>query len=77
MSVTSSAIERFASVVKPVAQYAVDQGIFLAIEGEPPLIINSADRYHKLFDAVGMNEFKVIFDPSHFDVLGRAKTVCP
>ena len=37
----------------------------LAIEGEPPLIVNSVERYHKLFAAVGMDEFKVIFDPSH------------
>ncbi len=66
-------IERLADVVKPVARYAIDQGMFLAIEGEPPLIINSVERYHKLFDAVGMDEFKVIFDPSHFDVLGGAQ----
>ena len=66
-------IERFAAVVKPAAQYAVDQGIFLAIEGEPPLLINTPARYHKLFAAVGMKDFKVIFDPSHFDVLGGAK----
>jgi sugar phosphate isomerase/epimerase len=66
-------IERFAGVVKPVARYAVEQGIFLAIEGEPPLIINTVERYHKLFDAVAMDEFKVIFDPSHFDVLGGAE----
>ena len=40
-------IERFAAVIKPAARYAVDQGIFMAIEGEPPLLINSAARYHK------------------------------
>lgn len=66
-------IGRLAGVVKPVAQYAVEQGMFLAIEGEPPLIINSVERYHKLFDAVAMDEFKVIFDPAHFDVLGGAQ----
>ena len=65
-------IERFATVIRPVCEYAVDRGIVLAIEGEPPLIVNSVQRYHKLFDAVGMDEFKVIFDPSHFDVLGGA-----
>ncbi len=66
-------IERLAGVVKPVAQYAVDRGMFLAIEGEPPLIVNSAERYRKLFAAVSMDEFKVIFDPSHFDILGGAQ----
>ena len=66
-------IDRFASVVRPVARYAVEQGIILAIEGEPPLIINSPERYRKLFAAVGMEEFKAIFDPSHFDVLGGAQ----
>ena len=66
-------IERFAEVVRPAAKYAVENGIFLAIEGEPPLLINSVDRYRKLFAAVGMEEFKVIFDPSHFDVLNGAQ----
>ena len=65
-------IERFATVIRPVCEYAVERGIVLAIEGEPPLIVNSVQRYHKLFAAVGMDEFKVIFDPSHFDVLGGA-----
>ncbi len=31
--------------------------------------INSPARYRKLFDAVGLREFKAIFDPAHFDVL--------
>lgn len=66
-------IERFAAAIKPAAQYAVDKGIFIAVEGEPPLMINTPAHYHKLFAAVGMKEFKVIFDPSHFDVLGGAK----
>jgi len=66
-------IERFATAIKPAAQYAVDEGIFMAIEGEPPLLVNSLARYHKLFAAVGMKEFKAIFDPSHFDVLGGAQ----
>lgn len=66
-------IERFANVVRPVARYAVENGIILAIEGEPPLLVNSVDRYRDLFSAVGMDEFKVIFDPSHFDVLNGAQ----
>ena len=66
-------LERFAAVVRPVVRYAVENGIVLAIEGEPPLLINSVSRYHKLFDAVGMDEFKAIFDPSHFDVLNGAQ----
>ena len=65
-------IERFASVLRPVVRYAVERGILLSIEGEPPLLINSVERYHKLFAAVGMDEFKAIFDPSHFDVLNGA-----
>ena len=66
-------IERFADVVRPVVRYAVERGILLAIEGEPPLLVNSVERYHKLFAAVGMDEFKAIFDPSHFDVLNGAR----
>lgn len=62
-------IERLAAAIKPAARYAIDKGIFIAIEGEPPLSINKPDHYHKLFAAVGMKEFKVIFDPSHFDML--------
>ena len=65
-------ISRFADVVRPVALYALEKGITLAIEGEPPLLINSAERYRNLFAAVGLDEFKVIFDPSHFDILGGA-----
>ena len=49
-------IERFAAALKPAAQYAVDEGIFIAIEGEPPLLINQPSHYHKLFAAVGMRE---------------------
>lgn len=66
-------IERFADVVRPVVHHAVESGIVLAIEGEPPLLINSVSRYHKLFEAVGMAEFKAIFDPSHFDVLNGSQ----
>ncbi len=65
-------IERFADVVRPVVRRSVESGIVLAIEGEPPLLINSPQRYHKLFAAVGMDEFKVIFDPTHFDLLNGA-----
>ena len=66
-------IDRFADIVRPVARYAVENGIVLAIEGEPPLLINSVARYRKLFAAVAMDEFKAIFDPSHFDVLNGAR----
>lgn len=66
-------IERLAGCLRPAARYAADQGVLLAIEGEPPLVINSPARYKKLLAAVGMKEFKVIFDPSHFDLLTGAK----
>ena len=66
-------IERFAGVLRPAVRYAVDSGILLAIEGEPPLLVNSALRYHKLFAAAGMDELKAIFDPSHFDLLNGAR----
>ena len=66
-------IERFAGVLRPVVRYAIDSGILLAIEGEPPLLVNSAERYRKLFAARGMGDLKVIFDPSHFDLLNGAR----
>lgn len=66
-------IDRLANVVRPVVRHAVDSGVLFAIEGEPPLLINSVSRYRKLFEAVGMDEFKAIFDPAHFDVLNGAK----
>lgn len=66
-------IERLADSVRPAVRYATEQGLIFAIEGEPPLIINSPERYKKLFAAVGLNEFKVIFDPSHFDLLTGGK----
>ena len=65
-------IERFADVLRPVVRYSTDSGLLLAIEGEPPLLINSAARYHMLFEAPGMDALKAIFDPSHFDILGGA-----
>ena len=65
-------IERFADVVRPVVSRSVESGIVLAIEGEPPLLINSPERYRKLFETVGMDAFKVIFDPTHFDLLNGA-----
>lgn len=66
-------IERFAQSLLPALRYAASQGVMPAVEGEPPLIINTPARYHKLFAAVGMKEFKVIFDPSHFDLLTGGK----
>ncbi|MBI3681007.1 MAG: sugar phosphate isomerase/epimerase [Acidobacteria bacterium] len=66
-------IERLAESLRPAARHATDHGLILAIEGEPPLVINSPVRYQKLFAAVGMKEFKVIFDPSHFDLLTGGK----
>ena len=66
-------IERLAESLKPAARHATENGLTLAIEGEPPLVINSPARYRKLFEAVGMKEFKVIFDPSHFDLLTGGK----
>ena len=65
-------IERFSSVLRPVIRHATESGLLLAIEGEPPLLVNSAARYHKLFAAAGMDALKAIFDPSHFDTLGGA-----
>ena len=66
-------IERLAECLRPAVRHAADQGLFVAIEGEPPLVINTPARYKKLFAAVGMKEFKVIFDPSHFDLLTGGK----
>lgn len=66
-------IERMAGCIRPVVRHAMEQGITLSIEGEPPLIINTPIRYKKLFAAVGMKQFKVIFDPSHFDLLTGGK----
>jgi sugar phosphate isomerase/epimerase len=66
-------IDRLAECIRPVVRHAVEQGITLSIEGEPPLVINTPARYQKLFAAVGMKEFKVIFDPSHFDLLTGGK----
>lgn len=66
-------IERFADALRPAVRYAVDRGIVLAIEGEPPLLVNSAARYRKLFATAGMSELKAIFDPSHFDLLNGAR----
>jgi sugar phosphate isomerase/epimerase len=67
------AVERLADALRPVVDYAGSEGLIFAIEGEPPLVINGPARYKKLFAAVGRKEFKVIFDPSHFDLLTGGK----
>jgi len=66
-------VERLAESLRPAVRHATDQGMILAIEGEPPLVINSPARYKKLLAAPGMKELKVIFDPSHFDLLTGGK----
>jgi len=66
-------IDRLAECLRPAVRHAADQGLTLAIEGEPPLVINTPARYRKLVAAVGMKELKVIFDPSHFDLLTGGK----
>ncbi|MBI3694648.1 MAG: sugar phosphate isomerase/epimerase, partial [Acidobacteria bacterium] len=66
-------IERLAEALRSIVHYATDQGLILAIEGEPPLVINSPARYKKLLAARGMERLRVIFDPSHFDLLTGGK----
>jgi sugar phosphate isomerase/epimerase len=66
-------VERLAESLRPAVRHAVDRGMTLAIEGEPPLVINSPARYRKLLAAPGMKELTVIFDPSHFDLLTGGK----
>ncbi len=51
------------------ARIAADAGLIPAFEIEPPFIFNSEDHIHRIFAAAATPDLKMIYDPSHFDLM--------
>ncbi|NLS97107.1 MAG: sugar phosphate isomerase/epimerase [Planctomycetaceae bacterium] len=51
------------------ARIAADAGLIAAFEIEPPFIFNSEDHIHRIFAAAATPDLKMIYDPSHFDLM--------
>lgn len=51
------------------AKIAADAGLIAAFEIEPPFIFNAEDHIHRLFATAASPDLKMIYDPSHFDLM--------
>jgi sugar phosphate isomerase/epimerase len=51
------------------AKIAADAGLIAAFEIEPPFIFNKEDHIHRILEHAGTSDLKVIYDPSHFDLM--------
>lgn len=51
------------------AKAAADAGLIAAFEIEPPFIFNKEDHIHRILEEAGTSDLKVIYDPSHFDLM--------
>ncbi len=51
------------------AKIAADAGMIAAFEIEPPFIFNTEDHIHRILEGAGTTDLKVIYDPSHFDLM--------
>ena len=51
------------------AKAAADAGLIAAFEIEPPSIFNKEDHIHRILEEAGTPDLKVIYDPSHFDLM--------
>ncbi len=51
------------------AKIAADAGLIAAFEIEPPFIFNAEDHIHRILEHAGTPDLKVIYDPSHFDLM--------
>ncbi len=51
------------------AKIAADAGLIAAFEIEPPFIFNTEDHIHRILQGAKTPDLKVIYDPSHFDLM--------
>ncbi len=51
------------------AKIAADAGLIAAFEIEPPFIFNTEDHIHRILENSRTPDLKVIYDPSHFDLM--------
>lgn len=63
------ALSRLASSFREAAAIAGDAGILTAFEIEPPFVFNTEDHLRRILGETAHRNFKVIYDPSHFDLM--------
>ncbi len=63
------ALTRLGRSFGEAAKIAADAGLIAAFEIEPPFIFNCEDHIHRIFEAAGSGDLKMIYDPSHFDLM--------
>ncbi len=63
------ALGRLAASFREVAKIAGDLGILTAFEIEPPFVFNTEEHVRRILAETGHPNLKVIYDPSHFDLM--------
>lgn len=63
------AIDRLGDSFREAGTIAGDLGLMAAFEIEPPFIFNTEDHLKRILAKAGHPNLKVIFDPSHFDLM--------
>jgi len=63
------AIERLARSFREAAQIANDFGLIAAFEIEPPFVFNTEQHMRRVLEQADQPLLKVIYDPSHFDLM--------
>ncbi|MCC7376951.1 MAG: sugar phosphate isomerase/epimerase [Verrucomicrobiales bacterium] len=63
------ALKQLTNTFREAAKIAQDLGILLAFEIEPPFVFRTEEHVHRILAETGHPNFKVIYDPSHFDVM--------
>ncbi|MBL9134430.1 MAG: sugar phosphate isomerase/epimerase [Verrucomicrobiales bacterium] len=63
------ALKRLATSFREAAGIAQDLGILLAFEIEPPFVFRTEEHVHRILAETKHPNLKVIYDPSHFDLM--------
>lgn len=63
------ALARLAASFREVAAMGADLGLITAFEIEPPFVFNREEHVHRVLERAGHPNLKVIYDPSHFDLM--------
>jgi sugar phosphate isomerase/epimerase len=63
------AIEHLGHSLAEAARFAADHGIIAAFEIEPPFAFNREEHMQGILSAADHSNLKVIYDPSHFDLM--------
>lgn len=63
------ALDRLAGSFREAGQIAAEHGMIAAFEIEPPFVFNQADHLVRIHARADHPALKVIYDPSHFDLM--------